>query len=246
MKVAPTYLGTAGWSLPRAVQESFPAPGSHLVRYATRFSAAEINSSFYRSHRPSTYERWADAVPSSFRFSVKVPKTITHEKALAGARDDIENFLIELAPLGEKLGCLLVQLPPKLELNARAANAFFTLLRDRYAGPVVAEPRHASWFTAKGDALLARHQVARVAADPARVPEAARPAGWPRVVYYRLHGAPRMYYSSYDRDYLAELATHLEAARRETDAVWCIFDNTASGAAAANALEMTELLSAGA
>jgi uncharacterized protein YecE (DUF72 family) len=243
MTPAPTYVGTAGWSLPRAVQDEFPSPGSHLMRYATRFPAAEINSSFHRPHRPTTYARWAEAVPALFRYSVKVPKTITHEKLLSGARADLETFLTEIAPLGEKLGCLLVQLPPKLSLDARTANAFFTLLRDRYAGPVVAEPRHATWFTPKGDALLARHQIARVAADPARVADAAHPGGWPRIVYYRLHGSPRTYYSSYSGDYLAALAEHLETARLEADAVWCIFDNTASGAAAANALELRALLS---
>jgi uncharacterized protein YecE (DUF72 family) len=69
-------IGCAGWSLPRVEQERFPAAGSHLERYASVFDAVEINSSFHRPHRPATYARWAAAVPSSFRFSVKLPKTI--------------------------------------------------------------------------------------------------------------------------------------------------------------------------
>jgi uncharacterized protein YecE (DUF72 family) len=242
MKEPPTYLGTAGWSLPLAYQSAFAADGSHLVRYAGLLNAAEINSSFHRSHRPSTYERWAASVPPSFRFSVKVPKSITHTKALVGATPELDAFLEEMAPLGDKASCLLVQLPPKLALDKRSANSFFSALRRRFDGHVAAEPRHASWFTPEGDALLARHQVGRVAADPARVRAAAVPGGWPALVYYRLHGSPRTYYSPYDAAYLSRLATDITAARQVADAVWCIFDNTASGAAMGNTLTLRRAL----
>ena len=242
VKMTATYVGTAGWSLPLADQPQFSAEGSHLARYASRFAAAEINSSFHRSHRPTTYERWAAAVPPSFRFSVKIPKAITHLKGLVGVTADIDGFLTEIAGLGPRLGCLLVQLPPKLALDGRAANNFLGVLRRRYDGHVVIEPRNATWFSPAADALLARHQIARVAADPARIPGAAQPGGWPRVVYYRLHGSPRTYYSSYSPEYLTELAGHLTRAANESDAVWCIFDNTASGAATGNALATVRLL----
>ncbi|HEY5061098.1 MAG TPA: DUF72 domain-containing protein [Gemmatimonadaceae bacterium] len=242
MRPARTYLGTAGWSLPIAVQPRFPSEGSHLARYAARFSAAEINSSFYRSHRASTYEKWANEVPASFRFSVKVPRTITHLKGLVGANAELDAFLLEVSPLGGRLGCLLVQLPPSLALDRRSANIFFGMLRRRFAGDVAAEPRHATWFTPPGDDLLARHQIARVAADPARVPLAAQPAGWPELVYYRLHGSPRTYYSSYDGPWLRALSEHLLRARGETGRLWCIFDNTASGAATTNALDLAGMV----
>ena len=71
-------VGTAGWALPVAFRDQFPADGSHLARYASVFGAVEINSSFYRAHLRSTYSRWAASVPEDFRFSVKMPKTITH------------------------------------------------------------------------------------------------------------------------------------------------------------------------
>jgi uncharacterized protein YecE (DUF72 family) len=242
MTPARTYLGTAGWSLPIAVQTEFPSQGSHLARYATRFSAAEINSSFYRSHRASTYERWASEVPTSFRFSIKVPRTITHLKGLVGAKAALDAFLLEASPLGARLGCLLVQLPPSLALDRRSANNFFGMLRRRFGGDVAAEPRHATWFTPSADELLARHQIARVAADPARVPMAAQPAGWPELVYYRLHGSPRTYYSSYDAFRLRALSEQLMCVRSETERLWCIFDNTASGAATTNALDLADLL----
>jgi uncharacterized protein YecE (DUF72 family) len=237
----PPLIGTAGWSVPRAVTHRFDAGTSALHRYATRFHAVEINSSFHRPHRPSTYARWAESVPENFAFSVKIPKTISHELALTGAGPLLDIFLGEAGCLGAKLRCLLLQLPPKQELDRPVAGRFFTMLRKRYAGDIVIEPRNASWFTTDAARLMNDHRVARVAADPARVPEAAEPGGYEGIVYHRLHGSPRMYYSSYDADYLASLAARVaaDAARVST---WCIFDNTTLGAAAENALDLAELV----
>jgi uncharacterized protein YecE (DUF72 family) len=231
-------IGSAGWSLPRAEQERFPAEGSHLERYAAVFGAAEINSSFHRPHRPATYARWAAAVPSSFRFSVKLPKTITHGLRLQQAGELLETFLIEAAGLGDKLGCLLVQLPPSLELEPAVATDFFADLRARTPVLLACEPRHPSWFTPEAGDLLKDHEVARVAADPARVPEAAEPGGWRGLAYYRLHGSPDMYRSAYSDEYLAALASRLREEAAAGREVWCIFDNTTLGAATGNALDL--------
>ena len=81
--------------------------------------------------------------------------------------------------------------------------------------------------------------MARVAADPAVVPAAAEPGGWDGLVYYRLHGSPKMYYSAYPDEYLEALAKTLSGPRKSAD-VWCIFDNTAAGAATANALDVLD------
>jgi uncharacterized protein YecE (DUF72 family) len=231
-------VGCAGWTLPRDVQPAFPAEGTHLRRYAARFSAVEINSSFHRPHRPATYARWAQSVPPGFRFCAKLPKTITHQLKLVDADDALATFLAQASGLGDALACLLVQLPPSLQFDASTADRFFAMLRDRTAVPAVCEPRHPTWFTGDADDLLARWKVARVAADPARVPAAAEPGGWRGLAYYRLHGSPRIYYSGYDVEYLDALAARI---RIEVDAgreVWCIFDNTAAGAAAGNALDL--------
>ena len=232
-------IGTAGWALPRDVASRFPEGGSALERYAARFTAAEINSSFHRPHRPATWARWAESVPDGFRFAAKIPRTITHDLKLVGVEVELDSFLGSVAVLGAKLGPLLVQLPPKLAFEAEPAGQFLRLLRQRHAGPVVAEPRHPSWFTEEADLLLREHHIARVAADPARVAAAAEPGGWPGLVYHRLHGSPRTYYSAYGPAYLDALATRLSAATVEA---WCIFDNTASGAATGNALDVLERL----
>jgi uncharacterized protein YecE (DUF72 family) len=238
-------VGTAGWTLPRDVQPEFPPEGSHLARYASRFPVAEINSSFHRPHRPSTWARWAGEVPPHFRFCAKLPRTITHERRLADADDLLDTFLGEAGALGEKLSCLLVQLPPSLQLDPHVATRFFAALRARTEAGIACEPRHASWFTDEADALLAEMGVARVAADPARVPAAAEPGGARDLVYHRLHGSPRMYYSSYDGDYIRTLAARLHSDAAMAREVWCIFDNTASGAAAGNALALLAALGEG-
>lgn len=235
-------VGCAGWSLPRAVQEAFALGDSHLARYATRFPVAEINSSFHRPHARSLYEKWAAAVPPQFRFSAKLPKAITHERRLAGCEEALAEFLSQVEGLGSRLACLLVQLPPSLAFDAPVAEAFLDLLRARFAGALALEPRHASWFEPEADGLLRELQVARVLADPVRLDAGRWPGGWTERVYLRLHGSPRMYYSAYAPELLDALATRMRIAAAEGAEVWCIFDNTASGAAAGDALTLLRLL----
>lgn len=234
------HVGCAGWAIPKTCADRFPATGSHLQRYAARLPAVEINSSFYRLHRPASYERWAAAVPESFCFAVKVPKEITHIRRLLEL-EPLDPFLEGVQALGSKLGPLLVQLPPRMVFDARIVAAFFSALRDRFGGSVVCEPRHPSWYTPEVEALLLVHRVARVVADPAPVPEGTQPGGWSGVVYYRLHGSPRLYYSAYSMDYLNALAQKLVIAS-STAETWCIFNNTASGAAIENALDLLRML----
>jgi uncharacterized protein YecE (DUF72 family) len=220
----------------------FDAGPSHLARYATRFDAVEINSSFYRRHRAATYARWAASVPEHFRFSVKVPKAITHTTRLIDPAAALDEFIGDVAALGATLGCLLVQLPPSLQLDVATADRFFATLRERFAGAVALEPRHATWASVHADALFERYRIARVAADPPRVPDGERPGGWPGLVYYRMHGSPRTYYDRYGEEQLAELARDISARSRGGVPVWCIFDNTALGEATPNALELQRLL----
>lgn len=228
------YVGCAGWSLPAAVHTSFPGQGTHLNRYAAVFPAVEINSSFYRPHRPSTYARWRDSVPEKFRFSAKVPKAITHEQRLRNADAALEKFVGEVAHLGDKLGCLLVQLPPRLGFDAAVARQFFRTLRALTAVNVVCEPRHPTWFTAEVAEMLCEMKAAYVHADPSVAPIPPQPDS-ASIEYFRLHGAPEIYHSAYSDAYLdcfaAEVAAKVHAGRK----VWCVFDNTASGEAVPNA-----------
>lgn len=234
------FIGTAGWSLSRGDQMSFPPEGTHLDRYAAVFDAAEINASFYRPLRPELYAKWAACTRPDFRFSVKIPKSITHEARLVDAGPLLDPFLEQVEALGDRLGCLLVQLPPSLEYDASVVERFVATFRERYDGRLVVEPRHPSWFEGGAAAMLTRFRIGRVAADPARVPAAAEPGGDRSTVYYRLHGSPRIYWSSYDEPYLDRLAGDMRRAAGDADEVWCIFDNTASGSAIPNAWSLLE------
>jgi uncharacterized protein YecE (DUF72 family) len=231
-------IGTAGWSIPRAAAFRFASAGTHLERYARVFRCAEINSSFYRPHGASTYSKWRDSTPPDFRFSLKTPRTITHEMKLENARTAFVTFLAETDGLAEKRGPILVQLPPSLAFDASIVTRFLDVVRRVYTGPVVCEPRHATWFSAAAASLFEQYDVSRVAADPPPVSEATAPAGSPRVAYFRLHGSPRTYWSRYDENDIATLA--LTIRNMSAAEVWCVFDNTASGAAIENAWELRE------
>jgi uncharacterized protein YecE (DUF72 family) len=234
-------IGTAGWSAPRDVA-AFPAEGTGLERYAAVFNAVEINSSFYRPHQRKTYERWATSTPVGFRFAVKVPRTITHERRLADVAEPVVQFLGECGGLGDRLGPLLIQLPPSLKFDADLVERFLAAWREATPAATVLEPRHPTWFEAPAETLLGAFQVARVAADPAIVPAAAEPGGWSGLTYRRLHGSPRMYATSYDDvrlDSLAERMTDETASPLS----WCVFDNTQFGAATTDALKLMALTS---
>ncbi|MBU1817667.1 MAG: DUF72 domain-containing protein, partial [Gammaproteobacteria bacterium] len=130
-----------------------------------------------------------------------------------------------------------------LVLDVALADAFFASLRGLHSTTSIAvEPRHASWFTPEGDALLAHWQAGRVLADPVLHSTGNAPGGWPGLVYCRLHGSPRIYYSAYDAALLDALARRIAAATHEAQSIWCIFDNTASGAATGNVLDLQEAL----
>jgi uncharacterized protein YecE (DUF72 family) len=242
-------IGTAGWVIPKAVASGFPGEGSHMARYARVLSCAEINSSFHRSHRTEVYARWAAQTPPGFRFAVKLPRTITHDQRLRGTRALLTRFMAGASGLGDRLGVLLVQLPPSLAFETRPVRTFFELLAAQFGGPVVCEPRHATWFDAPADRLLMKLRVGRAAADPARLPAAATPGGWlgpagdgaGAVIYQRWHGSPRMYYSPYGDDWLQARAAELRRWPAGADC-WCLFDNTASGAAASDALRLRDCL----
>jgi uncharacterized protein YecE (DUF72 family) len=241
MPGGPIRIGCAGWGLPTAKAGAFPGPGTHLERYARVLPVVEVNSSFYRPHRRETWERWAASVPEAFRFSVKIPREITHFRRLKEANAPLESLLAQVGGLGSKLGPLLVQLPPSLAFDEQVARAFFSALRARHQGAVVCEPRHPSWFGRAAGAAFRELRIARVAADPARVSAAGRPGGWRGITYWRLHGSPRVYVSAYSRAYLRLLAATLRRGARRAE-TWCVFDNTAAGAALDNARTLVNLI----
>jgi uncharacterized protein YecE (DUF72 family) len=225
-------IATAAWSIPKKVADRFAQEGSGLTRYASVFDGVEINSTFYRRHKASTFARWAESVPDSFRFAVKIPKEITHTRAMKDIAEPFGTFLEDIAPLGKKRGPLLCQLPPSIAFDADALDSAFNTVRNADGGPIVIEVRHKSWASAEALDLLKSYAINRVLADPAPV--------WPTEdfdtppKYVRLHGKPKIYYSSYADEEIRSFSDLLAADS------WCVFDNTASGAAIENALTLVD------
>lgn len=163
---------------------------------------------------------------------------MTHERRLADCSTLLDRFVAEVSGLGDKLDVLLVQLPPSLGFVESDAARFFSELQARVSVAVAVEPRHRSWFSSDVDKWLAERGISRVAADPPRAGEGGAPGGARDMVYYRWHGSPKIYVSNYDAAALDGLSLRIGHDLARSARAWCIFDNTAAGAALGNALAL--------
>lgn len=148
--------------------------------------------------------------------------------------------MAEVSGLRHKLGVVLVQLPPSLTYDARVAAAFFGELTDRLACPIVVEPRHVSWFADAATSMLVAGGIGRVVADPSIELGDGPPLDSDGLAYFRWHGSPRIYYSSYDDAALIDLERRMRTTAASNRKVWCVFDNTAEGAATENAIALQD------
>lgn len=230
-------VGTAGWNIPSAFQSSFPEEGSHLQRYSQVLNAVEINSTFYKFHQAKTFEKWAMSTHEDFQFSIKLHQTFTHESDLKPKVREMKDFIKSVNYLGPKWKVLLLQFPGKTLFHPDKMNRFYEIIRNNYEGLIAIEPRNESWVSPESRRLLKAYKISKVIADPERCPSKYKSvisAGG--LVYYRLHGSPVIYRSSYSRDYLKRLKTELKNFKNP----WCIFDNTSYGEATGNALILTK------
>jgi uncharacterized protein YecE (DUF72 family) len=234
------HVGTAHWQLPKQYSGGFSSEGSQLERYASRLNSVEINSSFYKEHQLKTYERWRDAVPADFRFSVKISHVFTHDLELRVDFDLLKESIEKILTLKSKLGVLLVQLPPSLDFQAHDVADFFNKLRRLYQGPVAVEPRHYTWLRPEALELMHELELSKVFADPAPCPLELKDSPLVGVTYFRLHGSPQIYKSDYPKTLLQELARDFKELPHQN--IWCIFDNTTYGYATKNALDLSASL----
>ena len=235
-------IGCAGWSILSRHAALFGEGDSHLARYATRFNAVEINSSFYRPHAATTYARWAASVPRSFRFSVKLPKAITHDARLRGAGSRHVAFAGRDRGAGQapRRGAGAVAAEPGVRRTHGQHVLRDAAATDRGAGGVRTAARQLVRTARRChlDALRHRARRGRSRADSGGCAAGRRGS----LGYWRWHGSPRMYYDSYDDGRLRAFAAALRDAARPKHVPWCIFDNTAAGHAIANAARLQELL----
>ena len=160
------YVGTSGFSYKEwkgvFYPDKLPAK-DYLSFYSQHFSTTEINNTFYRSPSEDTSAKWAEQVPENFRFTLKLNRKITHKKRLKDVEDAMEWFLKGAAPLGKKLGTLLVQLPPYFRENQVVLEHFLEGYSKR--APLALEFRHPSWFSDQTLQLLEAHGAALVATE---------------------------------------------------------------------------------
>ena len=237
------YIGTAGWSIPSQFRDQFQGPGTHLERYSRVFNCVEINSAFYRDHKPETYARWSFSVPEDFRFSVKLSKYFIHVQRLTETGLALEKVIQGISELGHKWGALLIQLPPSLIFHLDTAVRFVVHLRKYYKGVIIWEPRHISWASPEAIQLFADYKISKAVADPEPCPLSKDShSRVESVQYWRLHGSPKMYESRYEKETLKEVAEKLQHPHNPVMQTWCIFDNTTFGYATENAIELQNLV----
>lgn len=231
------YIGTAAWNIPKDYAARFPEEGSHLERYSQVFNMVEINSSFYKEHQAKTYSRWKETVPKEFRFSVKLSQDFTHKCGFRPDSKEVQASLENILHLEAKLGVILIQIPASLKFNPKDAERFYTIIRKNYEGSLVIEPRNTEWISKISEQLLLNYNISKVIADPEKcsggTKKVLKAAG---LTYYRLHGSPEIYRSSYSNEYLKDLAQEIKLKKN----VWCVFDNTTFGFATDNALGLKD------
>jgi len=245
MKRGRHYIGTSGWSY-AGWKTSFFAGirNKDWLHYcAQRFTALEINGTFYRQVKPETFAKWRDSVPADFRFAIKGHRFLTHYKKLAPARESVERQRDQATGLGEKLAAVLWQVPATLEKDLQQLETFANHLR---VWPRVAhafEFRHPSWFDSEVAATMRCCNLSVCHSDA---------ASWPLweaitsdMVYVRLHGKVVTYQSDYTDRELAGWAAKAIERKNEGRDVHIYFDNDAQGHAPYNAIRLIELVEQG-
>ncbi len=243
-RVTEILLGTSGWDYPEWVGPVYPNRGAEdkLRYYAGRFPIVEVNSTFYHLPSVGVAASWVRRTPTRFRFAAKFPQTITHEKRLVGAEEELRQFLAVLRPIQEakKLAAALVQLPPSLQFEAGTVRAFYeSLPRDL---PVAVEFRERSWLTPESFALLQEFSLAHVIVDEPLLPvqlEVTAPFAYIR---WHGHGAPLWYDYRYSDEALRAWVPRVREVAKSAATIYGFFNNHFRGDAAANCSSLTELL----
>ena len=242
--MADIRLGTSGWDYPEWVGPVYPKRGAEdkLRYYAGRFPIVEVNSTFY--HLPSTavVASWVRRTPSRFVFAAKFPQSITHERELVGADEELRQFLTVLKPLREagKFAAALLQLPPSLKFVPGTVRAFYERLPSDL--PVAVEFREPSWLAPESFDLLREFHLAYVIVDGPHLPiqlETTAPFAYVR---WHGHGSNVWYDYTYSADELAAWVPRVREVAERAPTVYGFFNNHFRGDAAANCASLTELL----
>jgi len=236
------YLGTMGFSY-KDWQGVFYPPAlesrNYLAHYSRIFDAVEIDSSFYGTPRTATIQRWLAVTPPAFRFCLKTPQPITHERELSTSLNDMAGFLQSARLLGDKLGMVLMQFPPSFTQTqagrlADFLSALWAEVEARQGIRLAVEFRHPSWYTAASDtaSMLTRHRVCWAATEFPNLPrEVPLTSDFLYIRWIGQHGT-YAHHTRVRQDRYPELAwwwTHLQVRLEKVDSIYGFFNNDYAG-----------------
>ncbi len=241
-KSSQIHIGTSGWHYAHWRGPYYPmdlADREMLSYYANSFRTAEINNTFYQLPEKQTFISWRDAVPEDFLFTVKANRYITHMKKLKDPQQPLERFFERVSCLGDKLGPILFQLPPRWKCNVERLRAFLDLLGKGCRAAF--EFRDPNWFNDDVYQALEKAGAAFCIYDLAGNPS-------PKIVtapfvYVRLHGPDSPYRGCYSDQSLAGWAEAFAAWVGQGREIFCFFDNDEAGYAVRNALRLQGMVS---
>jgi len=234
------YLGTSGFAYDHWVGVLYPKAmrqADWLEHYCRQFATVEINASYYHMPRAAVSAAWSERTPGDFSFTMKLNGELTHRRRLVDCAGPLAEYMAAVAPLGEKLGPVLVQLPPSFAADLPRLESFLELCPPD--GRWAVEFRHKSWFCEECYAILRARNVALVAHDfKPEVPDLAT-ADW---VYVRLHGPGQDFIASYPEKALRRRAKEISVRLAGGLDVYVYFNNDAHGHAVRNARRLAELM----
>jgi uncharacterized protein YecE (DUF72 family) len=224
------FIGTSNVVVP-GPKHTFPSEfqsSPRLSYYSNLFNSVEINSTFYKLPQRKTLERWVEETVSGFQFSIKLPRTITHQKLLNYDPNDIDTFLGLISTMREKQGCLLVQFPASItEDFFESVVAILKRIRhnNRVGWNVFVEFRHDSWYEKHVYRMLLSQKAALVIHDKrgSKTPTENLPY---EIVYWRFHGPHGDYRGTYSKEALAAYGSQIKKWRARGKTVYAYFNNT--------------------
>ena len=236
------HVGCSGFHYKEWKEEFYPkglAQSKWFDYYAQHFNTLELNVTFYRFPTLNSLQTWHDKAPEAFVFSTKVPRTVTHYKKFVGTESEIADFYSILREgLGNKLGCVLFQLPPQFSYSEERLESILAQLD--YSFTNVIEFRNESWWRGDVMGLLRNKKVSFCGVSfPKNIHDEA--VVTTPTAYYRFHGVPRLFYSEYDESFLAGIVSQLSSQEEVVNA-YLYFNNTASLAALKNAKAVQTML----
>jgi uncharacterized protein YecE (DUF72 family) len=247
VQMAQFFVGTSGWNYygwrGSFYPENLPSR-QWLSYYAEHFNTTEVNYSFYHLPRLTTYENWHSQTPEGFIFALKASRLITHIKRLKSVRAEWTAFVRRAAALSEKLGPILLQLPPSFHAtpqNLKLVEKFLEYSASRHPLRLAMEFRHESCFSKEVVAVLSDHKVGLVLSHSSRYPVPGVIATAP-FVYFRFHGPKALFASSYSESELEQWGAHMKAFLEKGRDVYAYFNNDVGGYAVANAATLMRIV----